>query len=220
MTQTPQNDGPDQLVLHDLACFRGDRPIFLHLDGELRAGHALVVTGRNGSGKSTLLRIIAGFVRADAGQILWNGLDRDDHDLPWRERLQYLGHRDGIAGELSAGADLGHWAAIMGVARAGRADRVVAALTALDIPHLADLPVRVLSAGQRRRLALARLLLAHRPLWVLDEPTTALDRSGSALVAGLIGDHLDRGGMVVTATHLPLGLGDRAIGLDIEEAAP
>lgn len=220
MTQTPHNDGPDRLILHDLACFRGDRPIFLHLNAELSAGHALVVTGRNGSGKSTLLRIIAGFVRADAGEILWNGRDRDDHDLPWRERLHYLGHRDGIAGELSAGADLGHWAAILGVARAGRADRVAAALTALDIPHLAELPVRVLSAGQRRRLALARLLLAHRPLWVLDEPTTALDRSGSALVAGLIGAHLDRGGMVVTATHLPLGLGDRVIGLDIEEAAP
>lgn len=220
MTTDPLDETPDRLTLQELACFRGDRPIFIGLDAELEAGHALVVTGRNGAGKSTLLRILAGFVRADAGQVLWNGVDREDHDIPWRERLHYLGHRDGIAAELAAGADLRHWAAILGVPRPLRAARVTEALEALDIPHLAELPVRVLSAGQRRRLALARLLLARRPLWVLDEPTTALDRDGQALVARLIGDHLDQGGMVVTATHLALGLDDRVVPLDIEEAAP
>jgi len=184
-----------------LAAFRGERLVFAGLSFAVPAGGALVLTGPNGSGKSTLLRLLAGLARPEAGRLLWDGADTLA-DLPAHAaRLRYLGHQDAVKPGLTVAENLQFW---------GGGDAVRRALAAVDLLRLADLPARMLSAGQKRRLAIARLVLTPAPLWLLDEPTLGLDAASVARVGALLAAHRAGGGMVVAATHLPLPLADAA----------
>ncbi len=192
----------------DLACLRGGRLVFAALPFRLEGGGALVVTGPNGSGKSSLLRLMAGLIRPFAGSLLWDGADVADDPDAHRRRVGYVGHLDAVKPALPALANIAFWA---GLADAGTdagtaAERACAALDAFGLAALADVPGRYLSAGQRRRLALARLVAMPRTLWLLDEPTVALDRDGIARLEQAIAGHRAGGGLVVAATHAPLTL--------------
>jgi heme exporter protein A len=165
----------------------------------VQAGEALAVTGPNGAGKTSLLRLIAGLLAPADGSIDLAGADSE---LTLPEQAHYLGHRDALKPSLSVGENLAFWRDFL---RGERADPA-ASLAAVGLAHTAELPAAVLSAGQRRRLSIARLLAVRRPVWLLDEPTSALDAAGQALFAALMRDHLDRGGIIVAATHAPLGV--------------
>lgn len=191
--------GARVLQAEGLAAFRGERLVFRDLDFSIPAGGALVLVGPNGSGKSTLLRLLAGLVRPIAGRLLWNGEDALA-DLPAHAaRVTYLGHLDAVKPGLTATENLA-FAASMG---SGSVDR---ALEMLGLSDLADVPARFLSAGQKRRLALARLGLSAAPLWLLDEPTVGLDTASLDRVGAVLSDHRARGGLIVAATHIPLPL--------------
>ena len=201
------------LTVEDLAAERGGRPVFAGLSFAARGGEALGVTGRNGAGKSTLLRVLAGLLRPAAGRVALEPPEAADPDTPVAERAHYLGHADALKPALTPRHHLAFAAAMLhgGGAAArlhggGAAATPEAALDRVALAHAADLPCGYLSAGQRRRVALARLLVAVRPLWLLDEPATALDAAAQAVLAGMLGEHLAKGGIVVAATHGPLGL--------------
>ncbi len=181
-----------------LTCVRGERLIFRHLAFDLEPGGALVLTGPNGSGKSSLLRLMAGLGRPFAGRLLWQGADTTADRLAHGSRLHYVGHHDALKMALTVRENLRFWARIWG---AGRDDDPDAALDAVGLKRLADFPARYLSAGQRRRLALARLVAAAAPLWLLDEPRTALDTDAIARLDALIANHRAAGGLVVVALH-------------------
>ncbi|MBV8397406.1 MAG: heme ABC exporter ATP-binding protein CcmA [Acetobacteraceae bacterium] len=183
----------------DLATFRGERLVFRDLCFEVAAGGALVLKGPNGSGKSTLLRLIAGLVRAAAGRLLWNGEDALADLAGHAKRVAYLGHQDAVKPGLTVAENLRFAARISG-------GSVAASLEWMGLSALADLPARMLSAGQRRRLALARVALSPSPLWLLDEPTLGLDTGSVERLGTLLADHRARGGLVIAATHLPLPL--------------
>lgn len=186
------------LAVTGLACRRAGRLVLDGVSFKLASGEGLVVTGRNGAGKSTLLACLAGRLRPERGTIHASGTG----DLTLPECLHLVGHRDALKGSLTAGENLDFARAVLGSPRLTTA----AALEAVGLGHAASLPVGLLSAGQRRRVALARLLVAHRPLWLLDEPATALDLASAARLADLVRDHLAGGGLVVAATHAPLGV--------------
>jgi heme exporter protein A len=191
--------GAGVLQAEGLAAFRGERLVFRDLDFTVAAGGALVLTGANGSGKSTLLRLLAGLVRPVAGRLLWNGEDALV-DLPLHAaRLAYLGHLDAVKPSLTVAENLRFAART----RSGSVDD---ALEALGLGDLADVPARFLSAGQKRRLAFARVGLSMAPLWLLDEPTVGLDAASQEQVGALLRTHRRRGGIVVAATHMPLPL--------------
>jgi heme exporter protein A len=156
----------------------------------------LLLTGPNGSGKSSLLRLCAGLIAPEHGRLLWSGkpLEPEEH----RARLRYVGHLDAVKPVLSVAENLSFWARLTG-------GDITEALQQIGLARLANLPARLLSAGQRRRLALARLALAPAELWLLDEPTVGLDRDGIALLANLVATHRARGGMVMAATHVDTG---------------
>lgn len=187
-----------------LACVRGERMVFRDLSFAIEPGGALLLQGPNGSGKSSLLRLCAGFLSAAHGRLLWNGADVAADVEGWRERFLYVGHHDAIKPAFTVRRNLEFWAALGG-------GEVNAALARFDLVGLADVPGRYLSAGQRRRANLARLALRPVPLWLLDEPTTALDKSAVALLAAAVAAHRSAGGMVLAATHLDLGLADVAV---------
>jgi heme exporter protein A len=198
-----------QLEASGLACVRNGREVFTGLGFSVGQGEALMVTGRNGVGKSSLLRMIAGLVRVAGGQLAL--LDADpDQTIP--EQAHYLGHQDALKPSLTVAENLSFWARYL-----GGTEPVQGALAAVGLSALADLPAAYLSAGQRRRLSIARLLAAKRPLWLLDEPTSALDREAQDTLAGLMRQHLSGGGIIVAATHGPIGL-DRAKELRLGEA--
>ena len=197
------------LLVSDLGCSRGERHLFAGLSFTVASGDALVITGPNGSGKTTLLRIIAGFAPPETGAIALDGLG-DETTLP--QALHFVGHRDGLKGALTVRENLALAPALLGRSGIPVAD----AAERLDLTRLLDLPVSVLSAGQRRRTALARLLAAARPLWLLDEPTAALDARSQELVAALLESHVRGGGMVIAATHLPLGITSAALRFDAD----
>ena len=179
--------------------FRGERLVFRDLGFEVATGGALVLAGPNGSGKSTLLRVLAGLIRPAAGRLLWDGTDLHG-DLPAHaERVAYLGHLDAVTPGLTAAEKLRFHTRL-----AGRPE--TEALAAVSLADLADLPARMLSAGQKRRLALGRLLLSEASLWLLDEPTVGLDTASIDRFGALLAAHRGRGGMVVAATHVPLPL--------------
>jgi heme exporter protein A len=184
---------------------RGGRRLFSDLSFEAVAGEALIVRGANGAGKSSLLRAIAGLLRIAAGAMVLEG---GDAEQSIGEQAHYIGHADALKGALTAGENLGFWAQMLGGADAGGIppQPVVDALDRLGLAHVAGFPVNVLSAGQKRRVALARLLVAYRPLWLLDEPTAALDAAAQGRLAEIMRDHLAGGGLIVAATHAPLGL--------------
>ena len=184
------------LVASHLAVERGGREVLRDLSFTVAAGHALITTGPNGVGKTTLIRTIAGYLRPRAGSVALSGGD-GERDI--REELHYVGDANAVKPTLTVRENLEFWGLYLG--GAGDIER---ALEQFRLTALANIPVAYLSSGQRRRTALARLLAARRPLWLLDEPTVALDDvSRDALIAA--GDsHLDAGGIIVAATHLPL----------------
>jgi len=188
-----------RLEADNLACSRGGRSVFTGLCFGLSAGEAIVVTGRNGAGKSSLLRMIAGLLRIVAGRIELVG---GNAEASLAEQAHYLGHHDALKPSLSVGENLTFWADYLG----GTPQLVEPALEAVGLAQLSRLPAAYLSAGQRRRLSLARLVAVKRPVWLLDEPTSALDAPSQARLAELMGAHLGTGGIIIAATHGPLGL--------------
>ncbi|MFQ5784545.1 MAG: heme ABC exporter ATP-binding protein CcmA [Alphaproteobacteria bacterium] len=190
------------LAAEDLVCVRGERLVFRDLHFALGPGEALVLTGPNGSGKSSLLRLLAGLLAPAAGRIFWNGADVADDAEAHRARLAYVGHHNAVKRQLTVAENLTFWAGLYG--GAGAAARAAAALDRLGIDHLADVPAALLSAGQHRRLALARIAAAPAPLWLLDEPTVTLDESSVGVVETLIAEQRAGGGLVVVATHTGL----------------
>jgi heme exporter protein A len=187
-----------RLIAERLGLVRGGRRLFRDLGFAVAAGEALTVTGPNGAGKSSLLRLIAGLLKPSEGQI---ALEGGPDDRATGTLAHFVGHLDGVKAALTAAENLEFMRALLG----GRPDGT-STLATLGLEPLADVPAGMFSAGQKRRLALARLLVAPRPLWLLDEPLTALDAQGQTLVASLARAHLQRGGMVVAATHAPLGI--------------
>ena len=184
-----------------LGCVRGERQVFADLDFAVAPGHALLLAGANGSGKSSLLRIMAGLLRADAGALYWNAADTADDEDAHRRRLAYVGHADPVKPALSVRENLAFWARLHGLDT-----REETALTRFGIDRLADMPARYLSAGQRRRLTLARLAIgrdgaADPPLWLLDEPAAGLDTVAEAMLADTVLGHLAAGGIAVIASH-------------------
>jgi heme exporter protein A len=195
---------------HALACARGGREVFSELEFSLGSGEALLVTGRNGAGKSSLLRMLAGLVRIAAGRLTLAGAN-PERTIP--EQAHYLGHLDALKPSLTVMENLSFWTRYL-----GGEDSPQAALSAVGLSALANLPAAYLSAGQRRRLSLARLLSVRRPIWLLDEPVSALDREAQQVLAGVMSQHLAAGGIIVAATHGPIGL-EGAKELRLGEAA-
>ena len=189
------------LRTEQVAAFRGERLVLQDIDLTVPDGGATLLTGPNGSGKSTLLRLLAGLLRPAAGRVLWNGEDALADPPLHASRLIYVGHLDAVKPGLTAAENLRFAASAGG-------GKIPAALEAMGLAHLADLPARMLSAGQKRRLALARLALSSAPLWLLDEPTLGLDALSVARFGTLLAAHRASGGLVVAATHLPLPLPD------------
>ena len=185
------------LQAEGLAAFRGERLVFAGVGFSVAPGGALLLTGPNGAGKSTLLRLLAGLLRPEAGSLLWHGEDALADRIAHAGRIAYLGHHDAIKPGLTAAENLRFWGAPAAIARA---------LQALDLGALADLPARLLSAGQKRRLALARLALSAAPIWLLDEPTLGLDAAAVDRLGALLARHRGAGGVILAATHLPLPL--------------
>jgi heme exporter protein A len=192
-----------RLVADTLTIDRGGRRLASNLSFALGEGEALTVVGRNGTGKSSLLRVIAGLAPPAAGRVF---LAEAPPDATIAVQAHYLGHADAVKVALTAGENLRFWQAMLAGAEDHATLTPAAALAAWGLTHVADLPVRYLSAGQKRRLALARLLVASRPLWLLDEPTTALDAPSQQRFAEIVHAHLSRGGMMLAATHAALGL--------------
>ena len=206
------------LSVRDLAAERGGRLVFAGLGFVLESGEALNVVGRNGVGKSTLLRVLAGLLTPTAGRVSLDPPEADDRDTPIAERAHYLGHADALKSALTPLDHLGFAADLLGRGSRGSAATTPAeALDRVALAHAADLPCGYLSAGQRRRVALARLLVAARPLWLLDEPATALDLGSQAVLGDMMRRHLDGGGLIVAATHGSLGL-DRVRELRLERS--
>src|SRR6266700_5923992 len=190
----------------DVRCVRGGREVFSGLAFAVSAGEALAVTGRNGSGKTSLLRLIAGLLATAGGSI---ALDGGDAELTLPEQAHYLGHRDALKPALSVRENLGFWRDFLG----GEVAMSDECLAMVGLSHAIHLPAAYLSAGQRRRLSLARLIAVRRPVWLLDEPTAALDVAGQTMFASLMRDHLARGGLIVAATHGPLGIEARELSI-------
>jgi len=209
---------PD-LVAEDLACRRGERLVFTGLSLRLAAGGALVLTGANGSGKSSLLRLVAGLLAPAAGRLSW-GAAPVAADLPGHHaRLHYIGHLDALKPAMTPREMLTFWAALRGQRLQRTAPAIDQALGAFALVAVADWPCRWLSAGQRRRVALARLLAAPAQLWLLDEPSSALDDDSQARLETAIDAHRATGGMVMLATHTPIAL-DAATSLTLDPFAP
>ncbi len=187
---------------YDLTCIRGERHVFTGLGFAVQAGGALVLVGPNGSGKSSLLRLMAGLNRPASGGLSWAGVPIAGDPEAHRARVRYVGHLDCVKAVLSVSENLSFWAGQYGA----DPDKVRRALEAFALESLAELPGQVLSAGQRRRLALARLAASPGELWLLDEPTLGLDTAAQARLMAAIAAHRDAGGYLVAATHTPLVL--------------
>ncbi|HVN34030.1 MAG TPA: cytochrome c biogenesis heme-transporting ATPase CcmA [Casimicrobiaceae bacterium] len=192
------------LEAQKLAARRGFATLFSGLTFRVGAGEAIVVSGANGTGKTTLLRIVAGLTTPAEGVLAWNGEAVKPLDPEFRGAVAYGGHLPALKDELSAEENLASLLALDGEAITG--DALRSALDDVALVRQRALPARVLSQGQRRRIGLARLMLMPRPLWILDEPTTALDASGIELLGRVLGRHLAAGGILIAATHAALGL--------------
>lgn len=205
--KAPDSDSSPSLRGEKLTCIRGDRVVFAGLDFCLSAGEALVLIGPNGAGKSSLLRIMAGLVKPWAGRLFWNGLPMADQEHAHRAGLHYVGHSDALKPALTVRENLAFWcgqrrpAAEVSAAIADALDRV-------SLTRLHDYPARLLSAGQKRRLNLARLFAAPVPLWILDEPANGLDRDSVAMLRDAVASHRAGGGMLALAAHGELAAAD------------
>lgn len=185
-----------ELTAKDLTCERGGRIVFRDVSLALKPGQLLQLTGPNGSGKSSLLRLIAGLNEAQTGSI---ELEGGEPDLSIGQQSHYIAHQEAVKAALSVEENLAFWRDFLGGGDVG------AALEAFDLARLSSYPAGLLSAGQKRRLALARLVLVPRVLWLLDEPTVGLDTASLSRLAGVMARQIDRGGMIIAATHVPLG---------------
>ncbi len=196
------------LEVLNLQCARGDRPLFRPLGFVLGAGDLLHVTGANGAGKTTLLRTLCGLSRPVSGEIRWNGRNIQKLGDDYRQALAWVGHSNGLQGELSPPENLRASAGLAGVADTSPVNAILERLLLGRYQHF---PAKFLSQGQQRRLALARLVLLRRPLWILDEPLAALDTVSVALIMELIGEHLAGGGLVVLTSHQDLTMEFRGL---------
>jgi len=185
-------------------CTRGGRSVFSGLVFEASSGEVLAVVGPNGAGKTSLLRLIAGLLVPAGGSV---DLEGGDVELTPPEQSHYLGHRDALKPALTVHENLAFWRDFLG----GAVGDLGQCLTAVGLGHATHLPAAYLSAGQRRRLSIARLLVVRRPVWLLDEPTSALDAAGQDLFTGVMRDHLSSGGIIIAATHTPLGIDAREL---------
>ncbi len=190
--------GPPRLVVDALAQARGGHRLFANLSFVVSGGEVLVLTGPNGAGKTTLIRTLAGLIPPLAGGVAFEG---GDPERTVGEHAHVISHANAIKPSMTVIENARFWSQYLG--GSGHCDD---ALAQLDLTPLAAIPAGYLSAGQKRRLGLVRLLVAHRPIWLLDEPTVSLDAANRDRVAGLVRTHLSRGGLVIAATHLPLGL--------------
>ena len=213
--RSPMAFSNQPLVLEgtDLACYRGEIALFEHLNFRLEAGEALRIEGANGSGKTSLLRILAGLSRPDEGRVEWLGTDIHLKPLAFNAVLGFLGHLLGLKHDLSIEENLRMMTALRG--QALDKDAMTAALGEVGLGDRLDLRVRQLSQGQRQRTALAALMLSGSLLWILDEPFTALDRTGIALVESLLDSHLDQGGMAILTSHQPVSTRSRVRSLEL-----
>ena len=194
----------------NILCFRGERTVFADLSFRIQLGEALVLRGPNGSGKSTLLRLMAGLLKPHDGTITWDGENISDDPEGHNAHLHYVGHADAIKPVLSVHENIVFWANLR-----ANAGPIEAALDAFGIGYLTDVPGRFLSAGQKRRVNLARILASPAELWLLDEPTTALDAEAISDLEREIAIHRASGGMVIASTHTEIGLKDaRILNLD------
>jgi heme exporter protein A len=187
-----------KLIAEKLSARRGGRILFTGLSFSVEAGSALLVTGPNGAGKTTLLRTLAGFLPPGMGRVLLEG---GAAEAGIAEQCHYVGHANAVKPSLTVAENAAFWSGFLG----GAPDRLDGALAAFGLEALRDIPTGYLSAGQRRRAGLMRLLLAERALWLLDEPTTSLDAAAQEMLAGAVNRHLAGGGLVVAATHVALG---------------
>jgi heme exporter protein A len=194
-----------RLVAENLSARRGEDLIFTDISFDLGAGESLVLTGRNGSGKSTLLRVVAGLLRPETGSVSWTSKSSES-GMRAAEACHYLGHRNAMKAELTVFENLAFWKDFLGDTQDGKGIPPGEAAAAVGLGGIIHLPFGYLSAGQQRRMAFAKLLVAYRPVWILDEPTAALDVNAESVFTGLIKLHLATGGIVLAATHQPLGL--------------
>lgn len=185
------------LVAENLSAIRGEQTIFANVSFKIEAGNMLLVTGTNGSGKSTLLRVVAGLLPTFSGKI-----ELSSNDKPVQEQCHYLGHQNALKPTMSVEENLGFWRNYCG----SPDDDIEIALKKVGLAGVQDIPAGYLSAGQKRRIAIARLLVTKRTLWLVDEPTAALDAKSEKMFAKILQAHLDKGGIAIAATHQPLGI--------------
>ena len=199
-----------RIFTENLACVRGGRTIFSGLSFEVEGGESLLLLGPNGAGKTSLLRLLAGYIQPSAGAIT---VDGGDGETGVGEMCHFVGHLNGVKSHFTVRENLEFWAWYLDSAYldpnggdVGENERIDRALSSFVLNDLDDVPAGYLSAGQKRRLCLARLMVAERPIWLLDEPTVSLDKSSQSCVANAVNDHLATGGLVIAATHVELGL--------------
>ena len=192
--------------------WRGDRHVLKNLSLEIKPREALHISGRNGSGKTTLLKVACGLLRPEQGRVTWHGRSISEVRADYQHALAYASHEPALKGDLTALENLRF---MVGLKRRASAAELASCLQRTGVAGCADLPIRVLSAGQRRRVAMARVLGMRAPLWLLDEPFTNLDAAGSEIFAALIAEHVESGGMAVVVAHHELVLPTAARRLDL-----
>lgn len=207
---TSSTSTPEGLEIRNLSCSREDRKLFRGLNFHLTAGHAIQIEGPNGSGKTTLLRMLCGLRLPDEGEIYWNGCDINEEQAAFLSNLSYIGHAHGVKGELTP---LENLRVSQAMAARNNTLSLDDALEKVGLFGFEDVPSRTLSAGQRRRVALARLLINPVPLWILDEPFTAIDIQGQKQIENMITEHVLDGGMAILTSHHPLDLSEEHLSM-------